>query len=412
MEYDLQKQNVEDTRQGLRRFDFRKLLFGKMGMAVALGLISVAILTPLLVRATRPKDAPLIVPVAVSKVSRTDLTQSVDFDAEFRPYQEIEVHAKVAGFVKEMKVDIGDRVEAGQLLATLEVPELEDDMAHARAMEQRSEDEVRLAQAANEEAHVAYTRLVGVDNARPNLIAQQDLDDARAKDQEAAAALAKAQNDVLVAKADVEKLNAMAAYTRITAPFAGVITKREADPGALIPGGTANSQTMPLLQLSQNDRLRLTFPVSVSYVSRIRMGEPVQIRVQSIGKSLTGTISRFTRKVDTSTRTMDVEVDVPNPDLTLVPGMYASVSVELDRHENTLSVPVTAFSRKETATVYVINPQNEIQERTVTLGLETPTMIEVLEGVKENELVMIGSRTLVEPGQKVAPKIVDVAALP
>ena len=241
---------------------------------------------------------------------------------------------------------------------------------------------------------------------------RQDLDDARAKDQEAAAALAKAQNDVLVAKADVEKLNAMAAYTRITAPFAGVITKREADPGALIPGGTANSQTMPLLQLSQNDRLRLTFPVSVSYVSRIRMGEPVQIRVQSIGKSLTGTISRFTRKVDTSTRTMDVEVDVPNPDLTLVPGMYASVSVELDRHENTLSVPVTAFSRKETATVYVINPQNEIQERTVTLGLETPTMIEVLEGVKENELVMIGSRTLVEPGQKVAPKIVDVAALP
>src|ERR1035437_2710593 len=141
MEYDLQKQNVEDTRQGLRRFDFRKLLFGKMGMAVALGLISVAILTPLLVRATRPKDAPLIVPVAVSKVSRTDLTQSVDFDAEFRPYQEIEVHAKVAGFVKEMKVDIGDRVEAGQRLATLEVPELEDDMAHARAMEQRSEDE-------------------------------------------------------------------------------------------------------------------------------------------------------------------------------------------------------------------------------------------------------------------------------
>jgi RND family efflux transporter MFP subunit len=350
--------------------------------------------------------------VAVTKVTRTDLTESVDFDAEFRPYQEIDLHAKVAGFVKEMKVDIGDRVEEGQLLATLEVPELADDMAHAQATEQRSEDEVRLAQAANEETHVAYTRLVGVDNARPNLIAQQDLDNAHAKDQEGAAALAKAQNDVLVAKADVEKLNAMTAYTRITAPFAGVITRREADPGALIPGGTVNSQTMSLLRLSENDRLRLTFPVSVSYVSRIKVGEPVQIHIQSIGKNLTGTVSRFTRKVDTSTRTMDVEVDVPNADLTLVPGMYASVSVELNRHEKALAVPLTAVSRKETVTVYVVNSQNEIQERTVTLGLETPTMIEVLDGVKDNELVMIGSRTRVEPGQKVVPKIVDVVAIP
>jgi RND family efflux transporter MFP subunit len=201
----------------------------------------------------------------------------------------------------------------------------------------------------------------------------------------------------------------MQAYTEITAPFAGVITKREADPGALIPGGTTGSQTIPLLRLSENDRLRLTFPVSVSYVARIKVGQPVQIHIQATGQTLSGTVSRFTDKVETATRTMDVEVEVPNPNLALVPGMYASVTVELEHRENTLAVPLTAVSRKETATVCVVSPQNEIQERTVTLGLETPTLIEVLIGLNEGDLVMIGGRSLVRPGQKVVPKIIDLA---
>jgi len=351
----------------------KKVSFGLALVAVAAALW---LIIPRLARANHPQALPVITPVAVARVVRTDLAQAVEFDAEFRPYQEIDLHAKVAGFVKEMLVDIGDRVQTSQLLATLEVPELQDDIQRAAA--------------AYNAAHLTYTRLVNADKAQPNLIAQQDLDDARAKDQ--------------VTKADLDKLNAMLAYTQITAPFAGVITKRQADPGALIPGGTANSQTMPLLRLSENDRLRLTFPVSVSYVARIKIGQPVQIHIQATGQNLSGTVARFTRKVDTVTRTMDVEVDVPNPDLSLVPGMYASVTVEMARRDKTLAVPLAVVSRKETATVYVVTPQNEIQERTVTLGLETPTLIEVVTGLNEGELVMIGSRTQVQPGQKVDPK--------
>ena len=350
-----------------------------LGLVLVVGIVAAWFIIPQMVRANHPQDAAVITSIAVAKVRRTNLAQAVDFDAEFRPYQEIDLHAKVAGFVKEMLVDIGDRVQTSQLLATLEVPELQADIQRAAVT--------------YDAADLTYNRLLTANKAQPNLIAQQDLDDARAKDQ--------------LTKADVAKLSAMLAYTQITAPFAGVITKREADPGALIPGGTANSQTMPLLRLSENDRLRLTFPVSVSYVARIKVGQPVRIHIQATGQTLSGMVSRFTRKVDTATRTMDVEVDVPNPDFSLVPGMYASVTVELERRDKTLAVPMAAVARQEKATVYVVTLQNEIQERIVTLGLETPELIEVVNGLNEGDLVMIGSRTKVQPGQKVEAKIIE-----
>jgi RND family efflux transporter MFP subunit len=381
----------------------------KKGILLAAGLVVVLVVVLHLAGGRHPL-APPAIPVAVARVMRTDLARAVEFDAEFRPYLEIELHPKVAGFVKEMRVDIGDQVQAGELLATLEVPELQDDIARAQAVEKRSESEIQLAQAGYDAAHLVYTRLAGVKQARPELVAQQDIDDANAKDLAAAAALEAARHAAQVAKSDVDKLKDIDSYTRITAPFTGVITKREADPGALIPDGRTTSQTMPMLRLSENDRLRLDFPVSVSYVAQIHVGQPVRIHIQSMDKDLTGTVSRFERKVDTATRTMIVEVEVPNPDLTLVPGMYASVAVELERHNKTLAVPLGAVSRQATATVYVVDPQNKIQERTVTLGLETPTLVEILRGLNEGDRVMLGSRTQVQPGQTVEPKLADLAA--
>ena len=356
----------------------------------------------------KPTIEPMIrLPVAVATVTRTNLTSEVVVEAEFRPYQEIDVHAKVAGFLENITVDIGDRVKAGQPLATLEVPELHDDLAHAQASLQRSRDEVNRAAAAYREMHDMYTRLDATAKARPNLIAAQDIDTALAKDQNALAAWEGAKEQVKEAQTAVDRLNTMLAYTKITAPFSGVITKRYADPGALIQAGTSSStQTLPLVRLSQNDRLRLDIPVSVSYLFRVKVGDPVQIRVDSFGKTLTGTIARSTRKVETATRTMEVEVDVANADLRLIPGMYASVVLRLENRENTLVVPVEAVSRHKTCTVFLVDKEGEIEERTISLGLETPRKIEVLAGLKENDLVMIGSRTQVKPGQKVEPKLI------
>ncbi len=195
-------------------------------------------------------------------------------------------------------------------------------------------------------------------------------------------------------------------YCKITAPFSGVITKRYADQGALVQGGvTPSAAATPLVRLSQNDRLRLDFSVSVSYVERIKLGDPVEIRIQSTGRTISGKISRFTRKVNTDTRTMDAEVDVTNTDLSLTPGIYAIAALTLDHRQNVLTVPAEAIAGRRLPTVFVLNKNNEVEERPVTLGLETPEKIEVVSGLNENDLVMIGGRSLVRPGQKVDPKL-------
>ena len=165
------------------------------------------------------------------------------------------------------------------------------------------------------------------------------------------------------------------------------------------------------MRVSDNYRLRLDFPVSVDYVKDVRLGDPVTVRVDSLnGKTFTGTISRFSHDVDDSTRTMTTEIEVPNPNLELVPGMYATVVLQVEKHPQALVIPTEAVAGDKKNTVYVVTPNHEIEERTVTLGLETPDKYEVVSGLNEGDLVVLGNRTQFQTGQKVEPKIVQVAS--
>lgn len=347
--------------------------------------------------------------VAAVKVVRGEIHREVSFDAELRPYQEVELHARVTGYLDAMKVEAGDAVKEGQVLAVLDAPEAKIEIEHALASERRSKAEIDRAEAAYEEVHSAYERLIKTSEAQPRLIAQQDIDAAKARNRSGAAALEAAREQANVASAEVKKLRAMLEYTQITAPFAGVITKRYRDPGALIQAGTS-SGALPLLRLSQNEKLRVVFPVSISYVSGIKVGDAVEIRIGALNRTLSGKVARFNRKVETATRTMDAEVEVPNADLTLIPGIYATAILQTERHENTLVAPVEAVARdKGGASVLIINQAGKLEERQVTVGLETPSKLEILSGVKEGELVMIGSRTQVAPGQTVEAKLTEPA---
>jgi RND family efflux transporter MFP subunit len=329
--------------------------------------------------------------VAVVKVDREDLYKEITIPAEFRPYNEVELHAKVSGYVKQINVDIGDKVKPGELLAVLEIPELQDDLDHAFAAQQR-------AAADYKDAHLAYTRLLEVNKQHPNLIAQQDLDTAEAKDATAEGALAGA-------KSDVQKFRTMVSYTRITAPFGGVVTKRYADPGALIQAGTSSQQAMPLVRVSDNNLLRLDFPVSVDYVRGIRLGAPASVSVDSLdNRAFVGKIARFSDKIDDSTRTMIVEMEVPNPTLELVPGMYATVEIKVDQRERVLAIPVEAVASGGKS-VLVVNAANKVEERAVRFGIETASKYEVVAGLEEGDLVMLGNAAQVTPGQKVEPRI-------
>jgi RND family efflux transporter MFP subunit len=271
------------------------------------------------------------------------------------------------------------------------VPELQADLDNAQATEQK-------AQADYTNAHLIYTRLLSVNKEHPNLVAQQDLDTADANDLTTAAAIA-------AAKANVEKFQTMVGYTQITAPFDGVVTHRYADPGTLI-----DAQGKPLVRVSDNYRLRLDFPVTVDYVKDVKLGDAVTVRVDSLnGKTFTGKISRFTHEVDDNTRTMITEIEVPNADLELIPGMYATVVLKVEKRLQALAVPTEAVVGEKTPTVYVVNRDNQIEERAVKLGLETPDDYEVLSGLREGDLVIIGNHSGFQAGQKVEPKLVQLS---
>jgi RND family efflux transporter MFP subunit len=347
-------------------------------------------------QAPAPVETAGLPTAGVAKVTREDLCKVDTVPAEFRPYVEVELHAKVSGYVKDMKVDFGDKVKAGQLLATLEVPELQDELHNAMATEQKAEADYT-------NANLVYTRLQSVNEAHPNLVAQQDLDTAHANDLSAAAAIA-------ADRAEVEKFQTLAAYTKITAPFDGVVTRRYADPGALIEAGTASTATMPLVRVSDNYLLRLDFPVDVDYVQDVRVGDQVQVRVESLGdRTFTGTITRFTYDVDDKTRQMTTEIEVPNPNLDIDPGMYAYVDLQVEKRPQALAVPTQAVSSGNPPVVYVVNHDNQIEERPVKLGLETPNKYEVLSGLREGELVIIGNHSAYEAGQKVQPKLMQLS---
>lgn len=326
----------------------------------------------------------------VAKVIRTNLQRVVVIPAEFRPYVAVALHAKVSGYLQTMKVDFGDRVKAGELLATIEVPELRDQLNNALAEEAQAE-------ANYTNAHLIYQRLMSVNRQHPNLIAQQDIDDATAKDLAARAAITAAQ-------AEAGRYRTLVSYTQITAPFDGIVTRRSMDPGALVAAGTATEETIPLLEISDNYRLRLDFPVSVEYVSDIRVGNRITGVVESLdGMPFSGKITRAAWQVNDDTRTMTTEIEVENTNLQLVPGMYARVSVPVELHPNALAVPIQAVPPGATNTLYLVNAQNVVEERLVKLGMETPGHVEVLSGVREGEWVLTGSRGLYYPGEKVDP---------
>ena len=363
--------------------------------------------------------------VAVAKAQRMDLSRAAVLTAEFRPFQEVDLHAKVAGYVKNMYVDVGDRVKAGQLLATLEIPELHDEVQQAEAAERQSEEEILRAQSdverfesAHQVAHLSYSRLAAVSKTQPDLVAQQEVDDAMGRDRvseaqvaTAKAALAAAQQQLQVAKANQERVQTLFAYAQITAPFTGVVTRRYADTGSMIQAGTSSdTQSEPVVRLSQNDLLRLVIPVPESVVPEIHVGSPIQVTVPVLGKTFPGKVARFADQIDFATRTMHTEVDVPNPTLEMVPGMYAQASIVLKQKKNALAVPVQAIDRSGNGvTVMVVDANDTIQQRTVKLGIETPSDVEVVSGLAENDVVVVGNRGQLRAGMKVQPRFASTA---
>jgi RND family efflux transporter MFP subunit len=357
---------------------------------------------------------------AVVAVERHNMASTLTIAGEFKPFQDVDVHAKVAGYIKQIYVDVGDRVKEGQTIAVLEVPELAAQLAGTEAAVRAAQQQIRKAQgdvqrtqSAHAAAHSAYTRLKQAAGARAGLVAQQEVDDTQAKDLEsegqeasAEAELSGAKQQLEVAEANQKQYAAMAGYTRITAPFAGVITNRYADTGALIAAGTSSStQAIPVVRLAQTSKLRLVVSIPESLAGQIHLGDPVKVRVQALDTEIEGKVSRFADSLERQTRTMETEIDFDNRAGRLIPGMYAETRLSMREKKNALTVPLEAVSRNgDEATVLEVSAQNVVEERPVRLGLEDNARVEVVSGLAEGERVVIGNRSEFHSGEKIQPR--------
>jgi RND family efflux transporter MFP subunit len=364
------------------------------------------------------------VTVAVTKVERRSLAEQLKISSELVPYQEIDVYAKESGYIKELKVDYGSRVKQGDLLAVLEIPELEAQLKQDEASISAASDlvthashEVDRVKRQHEPVHANYDRLVGVNKEHPGLVAQQEIDDAQGRDlalesavEASQSSLDTANSQLVLAKAKLVHDQALFEYAKITAPFTGVVTQRYANFGALMQAGTGSStQAMPLVRLSQEDLYRLTIPVPESAVRTIRVGELIQVNVPSLGRTFAGKVTRFSFDVHEDTRTMHTEVDVPNPDGLLLPGVYAEATVTTGHKDNALSVPLQALSQTPVGmSVDVVDSTGKIVEREVKIGMQTELYAEVLAGLEEGDLAVISDRSALRQGQQVTPQVKEV----
>jgi RND family efflux transporter MFP subunit len=372
------------------------------------------------VRASDAGQAAPAMTVGVAPVTRKPISNQLTVSSELVPDQEIDVYAKESGYVKKLNVDYGSRVKEGDVMAELEIPELQAQLDQDAAAIRSAADQVTHAnhelkrlEAQHDVLDLQYKRLKSVAEARPGLVAQQEVDDAHGKDLAAdaqveagKAATQTAQSQLDVAKAREQHDKVLYAYSRITAPFAGVVTQRYANYGTLMQAGTGSStQALPLVRLSKDDKFRLVIPVPESYVKSIHVGDPVQVKVPSLDKVLPAKVARFSVDVSADTRTMHTEVDVPNPSHNLIQGVYAEATLMLERKNNALVVPLQAVNHSgNEATVFLVDVNNILQQRKIHVGMQTASDAEVLSGLNEGDRVVVSDTSGLKVGTEVRPQ--------
>ena len=359
--------------------------------------------------------------VPAAKVVRVDLQNNVTLTAEFEPFYEVDVMAKEAGYIRHMLVDIGDRVQQGQLLATLEIPELQADLVKAKSDVQTASAEravfrgdLQRAQAGAQIAQLSYSRIQEVSKKEPGLVPLQEVDVAHSHNLEADAQVSAALQRVQAAESRYQSAvaglaheTALVEYTRIVAPFRGVVTQRYASEGSMIQAGiSSQTQAMPVVKVSQNDLLRLMLPVPEENVSSIHNGQHVTVLVPALNRTFDGTVTRFADRVQMSTRTMTAEVDVKNPQLTLIPGMYAQVTLGTAEAKNTNAVPPGAVDGAgDNQKLFVVDDGGIVRMRKIVTGIQSPQYIQILSGANAGDVVITGNHSGLHDGQKVQARI-------
>lgn len=333
---------------------------------------------PLALLAASPDTALAADPVEVQVVhpARGDILRMVALPGSLRANQQVTLQAKIPGYVKRIAVDRGDRVEAGQLIAELEAPELAAERAQRAA-------ELELAT-------LESRRLAAARAQSPDLVTPLAVDAANGRLQ--------------VARAQLERAETLLRYANVSAPFAGVVTARFVDTGAFVPAATGPGNAA-IVTVADSSVVRAQVAVPESEAARIRPGIPVRIGVEGLpGRTFPAAVSRHAHALDESTRTLWVEADVPNPDGTLRPGMYATVRLGVEQHANALLLPADAVGTEKAGPFVFAVRDGVVRKTPLKAGFQDGSSVEVLSGIAEGASVVSPAKTAPADGTAVKAK--------
>ena len=360
--------------------------------------------------------------VEVVHPRRVTVAQRLQTNATLEAFEEADLFAKVSGYLSDVRVDIGDHVKAGQVLAVIDVPEMQQELAEAKAQLESKQSSLESARrqldhfTANITLQSALLRRREELGAAGHFISDRTLDEVRANVEiakadlgvaEANRALAAAQVDV--AAATVEKIKALLAYTQIVAPFDGVVARRQVNRGDLVQAATATRTTPSagsLFTVQRIDTIRVFCDVPENDVPHLHIGDPAIVEPAGFdGKPFTGRVTRFSLRLDPETRNMRTEIDLSNPDERLYPGMYAKVSLEMNRRPDVLTVPDAAVgSDGDGNFVYTIT-DNRITRLVIKSGLTDNGRTEVTAGLSEETPVVATVKGVPPPGTAVSRRL-------
>jgi membrane fusion protein, multidrug efflux system len=304
-----------------------------------------------------------------------------------KPYVESPLYARTNGYLKKWYKDIGSHVQKGELLADIDTPEIDQELAQARA-------ELVTAQANLSLASLTATRYQGL--IKTESVSQQDLDNANGD-------LAARRAMVQSADANVRRLEELESFKRVYAPFTGIITQRNVDPGTLINAGNGGTATKEMFDLAQIDPIRVYVAVPQAYSPSIHLGLKACLSLTEMAqRNFCGQVVRTANSIDPNTRTLLTEVDVPNPAGTLLPGAYAEVHFDVKFTGQRLSLPINALLFRPDGTMAaVLGPDNRINFKKITIGRDFGNDLEVLQGIDLTDNIVVNPPDSLEQGERV-----------
>jgi RND family efflux transporter MFP subunit len=363
--------------------------------------------------------------VEVVRPRRVMVARRLQTNATLEAFEEADLFAKVSGYLSDVRVDIGGHVKAGQVLAVIDVPEMEQELAEAKAQLESKQSSLELARRqldhykANITLQNALLRRREELGAEGHFVSDRTLDEVRAGAEIAKADLGGAEanrdlaaNQVDVAAATVEKIKTLLSYTQIVAPFDGVVARRLVNRGDLVQVATTATRTTPsagsLFTVQRIDTIRVFCDVPENDVPHVHIGDQAIVKPSGFdGEPFSGKVTRFSLRLDPETRNMRTEIDLSNFDERLYPGMYAEVSLEMDQRQDALTVPAAAVgSDGDGNFVYTIT-DNRITRLAVKTGLADNGRIEVTEGLSEATPVVATVKGVPPPRTAVQPSIVS-----